>query len=245
MFRHLITLIPREKILCIAAGSITQEASSYTLEGTGVTLVNGDVLLQHPSKGKNGWMTVEERHKYIAQSCKLMSLFLGREFLIDKLSWNRLDLVYGICGSMELRWWDEHVDITAGGEVAYVTDLINEKINECVREEEESTRRKEERMRKKAREEEESTRKEEERSWMKDFITREEEGIKRRKEERTRKKEECARKKEERERKKEEKLARKEKCAIMLEEELSRLRESIRKRLCTHDFTATSSQITP
>jgi hypothetical protein len=31
---------------------------------------------------------------------------------------------------MELRWWGEHVDITAGGEVANVTDWINEKINE-------------------------------------------------------------------------------------------------------------------
>jgi hypothetical protein len=62
MFRHLITLIPREKILCIAAGSIAQEASSYILEGTGVTLVNDDIQLPHPSKGKNGWMTVNERH---------------------------------------------------------------------------------------------------------------------------------------------------------------------------------------
>ena len=129
MFDHLLTLIPRERILCIAAGSIAQEASTYILEGTGVTLVNDDVLLPHPSKGKNGWMTVEERHKYIAQ-CKLMSLFLGQEFSIDKLSWNQLDLVHGVCGTMELRWWDEHVDVTAGGEVANVTDWINEKINE-------------------------------------------------------------------------------------------------------------------
>jgi hypothetical protein len=106
MFRHLINLIPRERILCIAAGSIAQETSTYILEGTGVTLVNDDVLLPHPSKGKNGWMPVEERHTYIAQSCKLMSLFLGQEFSIDDLSWNQLDLVYGVSGSLELRWWD-------------------------------------------------------------------------------------------------------------------------------------------
>ncbi len=105
------------------AGSIAQEASTYILEGTGVTLVS-DVGLPHPSKGNYGWMTVEERHKYIAQSCKLMSLFLGQEFSIDKPSWNQLDLVYGVCGSLELRWWDEHVDVTAGSEVAYVTDWI-------------------------------------------------------------------------------------------------------------------------
>jgi hypothetical protein len=106
MFDHLLTLIPRERILCIAAGSIAQEASTYILEGTGVTLVNGDVGLPHPSKGKNGWMTVEEIHSYIAESCKLMSGLVGQEFLINKLRWNQLDLVYGICGSMELRWWD-------------------------------------------------------------------------------------------------------------------------------------------
>jgi hypothetical protein len=43
LFDHLLTLIPRERILCIAAGFIAQEASTYILEGTGVTLVNGDV----------------------------------------------------------------------------------------------------------------------------------------------------------------------------------------------------------
>jgi hypothetical protein len=89
MFHHLINLIPRERIMCIAAGSIAQEASRYILEGTGVTLVNGDIQLPHPSKGRKGWMSVEERHKYVAQSCKLMSRLVGQEFSFDKLSYNR------------------------------------------------------------------------------------------------------------------------------------------------------------
>jgi hypothetical protein len=155
MFHHLLNLIPREKIQCIAAGAIALEASTYILEGTGVTLVNGDVQLPHPCKGKNGWMTVEERHKYVAHSCKLMSGLVGQEFSIYKLSYNQLDLVYGVCGSLELQWWEEHVDVTAGSEVGYVADLINEKIaRECeerTRKEEERARKEEERVREVAR----------------------------------------------------------------------------------------------
>jgi hypothetical protein len=144
MFDRLLALIPREKILRIAAGSIAQEASTYILEGTGVTLVNGDVRLQHPSKGKNGWMTVEERHTYMAHSCKSMSGLVGQELSIDDLSYNQLDLVYGVCGSLELKWWEEHVNVTAGREVGYVTEWINEKIaRECAREEEERARKEE------------------------------------------------------------------------------------------------------
>ncbi len=60
-------------------------------------------------------MKVNERHTYVAQFCKLMSGLLGQKFSINKLSWKQLDLVYGVCGSLELRWWDEHVDVTAGG----------------------------------------------------------------------------------------------------------------------------------
>jgi hypothetical protein len=73
-------------------------------------------------------MTMKERHKYVAESCKLMSLvlLLGQEFSINDLSWNQQDLIYGVCESLELRWWNEPVDVTAGGEIALVTDLINE-----------------------------------------------------------------------------------------------------------------------
>jgi hypothetical protein len=94
-------------------------------------------------------MTVEERHTYVAHSCKLMSGLVGQEFLIDKLSYNQLDLVSGVCGSLELQWWKEHVDVTAGSEVPYVADLINEKITrECTREEEERAMKEEVRARK-------------------------------------------------------------------------------------------------
>jgi hypothetical protein len=54
-------------------------------------------------------MTVEERHKYVAESCKKMSLLLGQEFSINDLRWNQLDLIYGVCGLLELRWWNAHV----------------------------------------------------------------------------------------------------------------------------------------
>jgi hypothetical protein len=54
MFQHLLTLLPREKIQCIAAGVHALKASTYILEGTGITLVNGDVQLPHPCKGKMG-----------------------------------------------------------------------------------------------------------------------------------------------------------------------------------------------
>jgi hypothetical protein len=159
MFHHLLNLIPRGKIQCIAAGVHALEASTYILEGTGVTLVNGDVL-PHPCKGKNGWMTVDERHTYVAHSCKLMSGLVGQEFSIDKLSYNQLDLVYGVCGSLELQWWKEHDNVTAGSEVGYVADWIKDKeeqkINERAREEEEARVRKEECARTKAREMEEA-----------------------------------------------------------------------------------------
>jgi hypothetical protein len=158
MLHHLLDLIPRERIMCIAAGAIAQEASTYILEGTGVTLVNGDVLLPHPSKGKNGWMSVEERHKYVAQSCKLMSGLMGQEFLIHDLSYNQLDLVCGVCGSLELKWWEGHDNITAGSEVGYVTEECARK-EECLvvvrrkawEEEEESARMEVERAREVAR----------------------------------------------------------------------------------------------
>jgi hypothetical protein len=119
-------------------------------------------------------MTVEERHTYVAHSCKLMSGLVGQEFLINKLSWNQLDLVYGVCGSVELRWWKEHVNVTAGSEVGSVTKWINEKQQ---REEEEGSVRKEEVRARNAC-------KQEERAWTKEFLAREKEGIQRRKEER-------------------------------------------------------------
>jgi hypothetical protein len=137
-------------------------------------------------------MSVEERHTYVAHSCKLMSCLVGQEFSINKLSYNQLDLVYGVSGSLELQWWKEHVDdVTAGSEVGYVADWIDEKIareeEERAMKEEECTMKEEERAMKeeeRAVKEEERVMKEEEREWTKEFLAREEEGIQMRKKER-------------------------------------------------------------
>ncbi len=67
--------------------------------------MNNSDQIPHPCKGKNGWMTVNERQNCVRVSCVLMSQqLLGRqEDPFGSLSWNEKDIIYGVLGTMEFK----------------------------------------------------------------------------------------------------------------------------------------------
>jgi hypothetical protein len=68
MFEHLMSKLLPKNIMCISVGSVAHEHADFILGGTSIELKNTDHL-PHPSNGRNGWMMVNERDRYVRQSC--------------------------------------------------------------------------------------------------------------------------------------------------------------------------------
>jgi hypothetical protein len=76
MFHDLANLLA-DDVICIAVGGFARELAPHLLEGTKIKLLNENIPLPHPSRSKNGWMTIPERDCMVRVACKIAEIICG------------------------------------------------------------------------------------------------------------------------------------------------------------------------